>query len=232
MCVEVLTTVSRKHGLFSMDVCHVGHMLHIPAALFQNFHQHSISKASRPSDSFMVLEEQNSHSEDGVNFFHVDHQFIINLFIACCQLLCTIIRHRPSECKQCVAHLEAFVTVLLNCFETVLENNKSTVNEGWFSWEVEEEVEINTAAIIPGSMQNLPRNSSGRFSNQHTSAQQRHQQQQQYLKPLLSSIPIKHIVVVTIVILRKPLSRHPCKLLAGKVSVRKTASPLKHRGHY
>lgn len=31
MCVEVLTTVSRKHGLFSMDVCHVGHMLHIPA---------------------------------------------------------------------------------------------------------------------------------------------------------------------------------------------------------
>ncbi|CAL5192117.1 unnamed protein product [Lathyrus oleraceus] len=32
MCVEVLTTVSRKHGLFSMDVCHVGHMLHIPAA--------------------------------------------------------------------------------------------------------------------------------------------------------------------------------------------------------
>ncbi|KAI5388238.1 uncharacterized protein LOC127101398 [Lathyrus oleraceus] len=139
MCVEVLTTVSRKHGLFSMDVCHVGHMLHIPAALFQNFHQHRISKASRPSDSFMVLEEQNSHSEDGVNFCHVDHQFTINLFVACCQLLCTIIRHRPSECKQCVAHLEASVTVLLNCLETVLEN-KSTVNEGWFCWEVEEGV--------------------------------------------------------------------------------------------
>ncbi|KAI5383114.1 hypothetical protein KIW84_070500 [Lathyrus oleraceus] len=152
MYVEVLTTVSRKHGLFSMDVCHVGYMLHIPAALFQSFHQHRISKASRPSYSFMVLEEKNSRSKDGVNFCHVDHQFTINLFVACCQILCTIIRHRPSECKQCVAHLKAFVTILLNCLETVLENNKSTVNEGWFCWEVEEEVEINTAAIIPGSM--------------------------------------------------------------------------------
>lgn len=152
MFVEVLTTVSRKHGLFSIDVCHVGHMLHIPVALFQNFHQHRISKASRPSDSFMVLEEQNPHSEDGVNFCHVDHQFTINLFVACCQLLCTIIRHRPSECKQCVAHLEASVTVLLNCLEIVLENNRSTVNEGWFCWEVEEEVEINIVAIIPDFM--------------------------------------------------------------------------------
>ncbi|CAI8617175.1 unnamed protein product [Vicia faba] len=140
MCVEVLTTISRKHGLFSMDVWHVGHMLHIPAALFQNFHQHRISKASRPSDSFMVSEEQNSHSADEVNFCHVDHQFTINLFVACCQLLCTIIRHRPSECKQCVAHLEASVAVLLNCLETVLENNKSLVSEGWFMWEVEEGV--------------------------------------------------------------------------------------------
>ncbi|XP_058730264.1 uncharacterized protein LOC131602230 isoform X2 [Vicia villosa] len=140
MCVEVLTTISRKHGLFSMDVWHVGHMLHIPAAFFQNFYQHRISKASRPSDSIMVSEEQSSHSADGVNFCHVDHQFTINLFVACCQLLCTIIRHRPSECKQCVAHLEASVAVLLNCLETVLENNKSMGNEGWFLWEVEEGV--------------------------------------------------------------------------------------------
>jgi hypothetical protein len=44
-----------------------------------------------------------------------------------------------SECKRCIAHLEASVTVLLNCLETVLEN-KSIVNEGCFSWEVEEGV--------------------------------------------------------------------------------------------
>ena len=95
MCVEVLATVSRKHTLFSMDVSHVGYMLHIPAALFQNFDQHRISKASGPSVSLMVSEEQNNHSAEGVNFSHVDHQFTVNLFVACCQLLCTIIRHRP-----------------------------------------------------------------------------------------------------------------------------------------
>ncbi|XP_027191169.1 uncharacterized protein [Cicer arietinum] len=139
MCVEVLATISRKLGLFSMDVWHVGHMLHIPAALFQNFHQHRISKASRSSYTLMISEEQISHPAEGVNLCHVDHQFTINLFVACCQLLCTIIRHRPSECKQCVAHLEASVTVLLNCLETVLENN-SMVSEGCFSWEVEEGV--------------------------------------------------------------------------------------------
>lgn len=78
-----------------MDVGHVGHMLHIPAALFQNFDQHRISKASGPSDSFMVSEEQNYDPAEGVNISHVDHQFTVNLFVACCQLLCTIIRHRP-----------------------------------------------------------------------------------------------------------------------------------------
>lgn len=37
---------------------------------------------------------------------------------------------------------------------------------------LEEEVEINIAAIIPGSMQNSPHNSSGGFSNQHISTHQ------------------------------------------------------------
>ncbi|XP_061341643.1 uncharacterized protein LOC133287960 [Gastrolobium bilobum] len=139
MCVEVLASVSRKHALFSMDVWHVGNLLHIPAVLFQNFHQLRISKASGPSDSLMISEEQISHPVERVNFSHVDHQFSINLFVACCQLLCTIIRHRPSECKQCVAHLEASVSVLLNCLETVLDN-ESMVSRGCFSWEVEEGV--------------------------------------------------------------------------------------------
>lgn len=95
MCVEVLVTVSRKLALFSTDVWHVGHLLHIPAVLFQNFHQLRNSKASAPSDSFMISEEQISHPAERVNSCHVDHQFSINLFVACCQLLWTVIRHRP-----------------------------------------------------------------------------------------------------------------------------------------
>ncbi|KAF7843783.1 Urb2/Npa2 family protein [Senna tora] len=49
MCVEVLTTVSRKHAIFQMNSWHVGHLIHIPAALFQSFLQLRVSKGSSPS---------------------------------------------------------------------------------------------------------------------------------------------------------------------------------------
>ncbi|RDX78601.1 hypothetical protein CR513_41099, partial [Mucuna pruriens] len=134
MCVEVLVKVSRKHALFPMDVWHVGHLLHIPAVLFQNFHQLRVTKACGPSEALMISEEHICDPVERVNSCCVDHQFSVNLFVACCQLLCTIIRHHPSECKQCVAHLEASVAVLLNCLETVLDN-ESIVNKGCFSSE-------------------------------------------------------------------------------------------------
>lgn len=41
-----------------------------------------------------------------------------------------------SECRQCVAHLEASVAVLLNCMETV-SDDESKMNKGFFSSEEE-----------------------------------------------------------------------------------------------
>ncbi|KAI4297717.1 hypothetical protein L6164_037592 [Bauhinia variegata] len=137
MCVEVLVTVSRKHSLFQMDVWHAGHLLHVPAALFQNFHQLRTSNASRSSESF-ISEDEISHPIETMKFCHVDRLFSVHLFVACCQLLCTIIKYHPSECKQCIAHLEASVAVLLYCLETV--DTESVLNKGSFSWEVEEGV--------------------------------------------------------------------------------------------
>lgn len=93
MCVEVLITISRKHALFQMDSWHIGHLLRIPAALFQNFQQLRVSKVSGQSDSLMISEEQISHRAKAVNLCYVDRQFSVNLFIACCQLLCTTIKH-------------------------------------------------------------------------------------------------------------------------------------------
>ncbi|KAF7810808.1 Urb2/Npa2 family protein [Senna tora] len=133
MCVEVLTTVSRKHAIFQMNSWHVGHLLRIPAALFQSFLQLRVSKGSSPSGSLIISEEQISHQVEAVDICYVDHQFSLNLFVACCQLLCTTIKRHQSECKQCVAHLEASVSVLLNCLETI-------DNKNFFSWEVEEGV--------------------------------------------------------------------------------------------
>ncbi|XP_054787877.1 uncharacterized protein LOC129293794 [Prosopis cineraria] len=133
MCVEVLITISRKHALFRMDSWHIGHLLRIPAALFQNFHQLRVSKDYGSSDPLMISEEQISHQVEAVNLRYVDSQFSLNLFVACCQLLCTTIKHHQSECKHCVAHLEASVAVLLYCLELVHDKDL-------FSWEVEEGV--------------------------------------------------------------------------------------------
>nr|KYP39671.1 hypothetical protein KK1_039030 [Cajanus cajan] len=134
MCVKVLVTVSRKQAIFQTDVWHVGHLLHIPASLFQNFHQLRVTKASGPSEALEISKECICDPVERVNFCHLDHHYSVNLFVVCCQLLCTIIRNRPSECKQCVAHLGASVAVLLNCLETVLDN-ESLMNKGCFSSE-------------------------------------------------------------------------------------------------
>ncbi|KAK4284826.1 hypothetical protein QN277_001608 [Acacia crassicarpa] len=133
MCVEVLITISRRHALFQMDSWHIGQLLRIPAALFQNFHQLRVSKDSGLSDPLMISEEQTCLRVEAVNFCYVDRQFSLNLFVACCQLLCTTIKHHHSECKHCVAHLEASVAILLNCLESVHDKDL-------FSWEVEEGV--------------------------------------------------------------------------------------------
>lgn len=95
MGVEVLVTVSRKHTLFPMDVWHVGHLLHIPAALFQNFYQLRVSKASGPSETMMISDEHICDQIKRVDFCHVDHRFLVNLFEVCCELLYTTIMHRP-----------------------------------------------------------------------------------------------------------------------------------------
>ena len=94
LSVEVLVTVSRKHTLFPMDVWHVGHLLHIPAAFFQNFHQLRATKASGPSEALMISEEHICDPAKRVDFCP-DHQFLVSLFEMCCKLLYTTILHRP-----------------------------------------------------------------------------------------------------------------------------------------
>lgn len=90
MGVEVLVTVSRKQAQFPMDV---GQILHIPAVLFQNVCQFRVTKAPGPSEPLMISK---NHICDPVKRVgHVDHQFLVSLFIVSCQLLCTIIMHRP-----------------------------------------------------------------------------------------------------------------------------------------
>ncbi|KAG4962874.1 hypothetical protein JHK82_039554 [Glycine max] len=81
LSVEVLVTVSRKHTLFPMDVWHVGHLLHIPVALFQNFYQLKVSKGSGPSETMMISDEHICDQIKRVDFCHekvLDDESIMN----------------------------------------------------------------------------------------------------------------------------------------------------------
>lgn len=93
MGVEVLTRISGKHALFQMEAWHVAQSLRIPAALFQDFHQLKLSKASVPCDSSMISNDCVSDPAASMQFSGVDRKFSIDLFAACCRLLYTVMKH-------------------------------------------------------------------------------------------------------------------------------------------
>uniref|UniRef100_A0A1D1YWY4 Unhealthy ribosome biogenesis protein 2 n=1 Tax=Anthurium amnicola TaxID=1678845 RepID=A0A1D1YWY4_9ARAE len=117
MCVEMLTKVARKHSQLKMDSCKVGQSLHLPMSLFKHFHQLKTFRVS--SSSLCVLDNAEGTYMKNMHHLIVDHQFCVNLYAACCSLLCTILRHRTSEAAHCIALLEDSVRVLLTCLESI-----------------------------------------------------------------------------------------------------------------
>ncbi|PON83410.1 Nucleolar 27S pre-rRNA processing, Urb2/Npa2, C-terminal [Trema orientale] len=138
MCVEVMIRISGKHALYQMEAWHVAQSLRIPGALFQDFHQLKLSRTSIQNSSSTISNSHISDPVESMQFCSVDRRFSIDLFAACCRLLYNVLKHHKSECKRCIAVLEASVCVLLQCLETV--DSKSVIRNGYFSWEVEEGV--------------------------------------------------------------------------------------------
>ncbi|CAK9138332.1 unnamed protein product [Ilex paraguariensis] len=138
MCVEVLTRVFGKHALLHTDTCHVVQSLRVPAAIFQSFLQLRIYESPGRSDSPRFSDTEGPESVISKNTCVVDRQFSIELYDACCRLLCTVLKHHKSESQRCVAILEDSVCILLRCLEMV--NIDPVVRKGYFSWEVQEGV--------------------------------------------------------------------------------------------
>ena len=91
---EVHEGVSGKHALFQMDSWHVAQSLHVPAALFEDIRQLSISETPVPSNFVIFSDDQNSDTVASQNSIAVDRQFSINLFAAYCRLLYTLLKHQ------------------------------------------------------------------------------------------------------------------------------------------
>uniref|UniRef100_A0A5B7BNV3 Nucleolar 27S pre-rRNA processing Urb2/Npa2 C-terminal domain-containing protein n=1 Tax=Davidia involucrata TaxID=16924 RepID=A0A5B7BNV3_DAVIN len=138
MCVEVLTRISGKHALFQLDSCYVGQSLRIPAAVFQNFLKLRISEAPVLSNSLRFSNTQDTESIESMNSSVVDRQFSIDLYAACCRLLCTVLKHHKSECERGIALLQDSVCILIHCLEMV--DIDPVIRKGYFAWEIQEGV--------------------------------------------------------------------------------------------
>nr|XP_016491225.1 PREDICTED: uncharacterized protein LOC107810906 isoform X1 [Nicotiana tabacum] len=136
MCISVLTKISAKHVFFQLEACHIGQLLHMPAAIFQSVFQLWISKVplcSNYTGGLIFGETEVPRTESSA----VDRQFCIKLYAACCRMLCNVLKHHRSEARRCIALLEDSVGRLLNCLEMVCT---SSVEGDYFGWEVQEGV--------------------------------------------------------------------------------------------
>ncbi|XP_059295401.1 uncharacterized protein LOC132048725 [Lycium ferocissimum] len=133
MCISVLTKISAKHAFFQLEACHIGQLLHMPAAIFQSVFQLWTSKVplcSNYTGGWTSGETEVPGSERSA----VDRQFCIKLYAACCRMLCTVLKHHRNETRRCIALLEDSVGMLLNCLEMVCT---SSVGGDYFGWEVQ-----------------------------------------------------------------------------------------------
>lgn len=93
MCIEVLTKISGKHALFKMDSCHIVQALHVPATLFQNYLRLQQSKDLGQYKLQSGSGTGHNHSLMSTDGSILDQQYSIDLYAACCRLLCTAIKH-------------------------------------------------------------------------------------------------------------------------------------------
>ncbi|KAL1554357.1 hypothetical protein AAHA92_14924 [Salvia divinorum] len=118
MCIELLTKISGKPSFFEIETCHIAQSLRIPGTLFQYFLQLLISESTLTSAP--------------------DRKASMELYDSCCRMLCTALKHRKSETRQCIALLQDSVSVLLHCLETV--NTNHVAGKEIFAWEIQEAV--------------------------------------------------------------------------------------------
>lgn len=116
MCMEILTKISGKPSFFEIDACHIAQSLRVPGTLFQDFLRLLISESPLKAA--------------------VDRKVSIELYDACCRMLCTALKHHKSETRRCIVLLQDSVSVLLHCLETV--NADHVAGREFFAWETQE----------------------------------------------------------------------------------------------
>ncbi|CAA0807674.1 Unknown protein [Striga hermonthica] len=94
MSIEVLTRISGKPKLFQMDAFQIAQSLRVPGALFQYFVQLQVSEA--PVKTAPLTKTCNRT---------VDQMFSVELYAACCRMLCNALKHHKREAVKCASSL-------------------------------------------------------------------------------------------------------------------------------
>lgn len=108
MIIEVLTRVFRKNTLVEVDRkntvvevdwkntlvkvdVYVSQSLRVSGGFFENLLQHKVSKPK--AQSMLVPHSIGSEILKSMDTCAVDRQFMMELYAACCRLLCTVLKH-------------------------------------------------------------------------------------------------------------------------------------------
>ncbi|XP_031474548.1 uncharacterized protein LOC116246815 [Nymphaea colorata] len=119
-CIVLLTRLSGWHSHFTMDACHVVLALHLPKIIFHGFCLIKLSQTARSSLLFSTFQEVASVSFDSSSK-HVsimEKVLSVDLYIACCRLLCAVVKHRKRVVERCIGMLGDSIKVLLMCLES------------------------------------------------------------------------------------------------------------------
>lgn len=103
--LEILTSLAARPVIFPMKACFVAMALQCPAVLFRSFYDCGNPKALL-HDLKATMTEPFSQGFSGMS---------VRLYVACCKLLCALLRHRIRECGHSMALLGESCRILLQC---------------------------------------------------------------------------------------------------------------------
>ncbi|CAM6123331.1 unnamed protein product [Calypogeia fissa] len=115
--LQILVTTASRDTIFPMKACHVALALHCPARLFWPVYRCGLSK-------FKSIQSQSSRWGQGkesqsqvTSVVRIGTELGVKLYVSCCRLLCSVIRHHNRESGHCIALLGDSARVLLHCLE-------------------------------------------------------------------------------------------------------------------
>ncbi|KAG0565292.1 hypothetical protein KC19_8G179700 [Ceratodon purpureus] len=112
--LEILTTLAARAVIFPMKACSVAMALQCPGMLFRSFYDVGKAKALLQNASWKHG-FQNLKVTTRVSALPGFNETSVKLYVACCRLLCALLRHRIRECGHSMALLGESCRVLLHC---------------------------------------------------------------------------------------------------------------------